>query len=1005
MRGRLIILLTSWLMVSMTMLVAVKEWTGTLLVASASTYDTMRRNDLSRSPALVSSQRTTETCNECSESVVTTNTFQTSPESPDSMVAVLITNQGLQPAFVSIRVGEAVAWVNQTSVTQRLVSGVPYRLFLPVMLRNAGSGGPAVSGEMRHTPADLSEWGAVIAPEGVYTHTFTLVGDYPYFIGGRPDWTGLVEVLPAIITPTPTLTPITTPTPTPTPTPTSMISPTRTPTLTPGTPTPTATLPGYGFPDLVWTELAAADCRACHGPKVADRHHVQLLATNPAPLTACVNCHLNNTVETNCLACHPTSSLSRSAKAAHHELSTAIQGRCTDCHYPTLIGNLGPPVVKTPPAHPRPLDCNHCHATKERNKDLHHNSVPGALIVCTNCHTFTAFGDPDLNNILGCERCHTPDTLHHILPHSQIAACAGCHGETPAGQPSFGPLPPALFALQPHSNMTNTLTSLVGENFGEVQDGSVTFGPATSPVTLWTNTQISATVPITLTRGNYLVRVNQAQRGTSDWRNFSVTTDSPDNPVYQKLTCANCHNLNSVFVHGFSNPDFKACAACHTLHLEAPGGPDCLKCHGLGGIAPKHIDANALGQSIHARLNATAVNTTTNVLNSACWACHGDGTQPASGHPAQYKTPKVCADCHVGSPQFNAPLVSEHFKNGADIQAAKGASTNTLSCIACHEQVAGMVLTNNDPDTGSFDADGSGTRGGPNSPYHYGQLPANLTPDNPSYCEYCHQDPNNATGFNAVFSNPLNFNVEHHPRDPGYACISCHNSGHLHEAALQKPVANTPFCQTCHPDKNQHNGVVTCIQCHTTDGHTPREIHGIKFIQTNGTWQPTQTSPANCETCHQGTGLTVDGFGTAPKVPAPVQHSADRGGQKWGNYWADESGACAYCHGDTRHVTAALGKVEQVRAGRALKAALAASTWCNACHVPGADGYASLGAAFGTPLPPGILANQANYPSTGTPFDHSGFVTPGTTSNICAGCHNLTGTTDQAVHKVSPVGS
>jgi hypothetical protein len=51
---------------------------------------------------------------------------------------IWITEQGLQPSQVRIQPGGVVTWTNQTTVTQRLVSGDLRRIFLPLVLRNAG---------------------------------------------------------------------------------------------------------------------------------------------------------------------------------------------------------------------------------------------------------------------------------------------------------------------------------------------------------------------------------------------------------------------------------------------------------------------------------------------------------------------------------------------------------------------------------------------------------------------------------------------------------------------------------------------------------------------------------------------------------------------------------------------------------------------------------------------------------------------------------------------------
>src|SRR5947208_8204684 len=87
-------------------------------------------------------------------------------------------------------------------------------------------------------------WDSGILNQGdTFTHTFSSAGDFPYFCiphGGCCGMVGMVSVVAAAPTPTPSSTRTPTPTPTRTPTPTPTRTPTPTPTRTP-TPLPSAT--------------------------------------------------------------------------------------------------------------------------------------------------------------------------------------------------------------------------------------------------------------------------------------------------------------------------------------------------------------------------------------------------------------------------------------------------------------------------------------------------------------------------------------------------------------------------------------------------------------------------------------------------------------------------------------------------------------------------------------------------------------------------------------------
>ena len=57
-----------------------------------------------------------------------------------SAITVLITDQGPEPAEVTILPGDTVTWINQTGETQTLVGATGLRIFLPLVLRGVSTG-------------------------------------------------------------------------------------------------------------------------------------------------------------------------------------------------------------------------------------------------------------------------------------------------------------------------------------------------------------------------------------------------------------------------------------------------------------------------------------------------------------------------------------------------------------------------------------------------------------------------------------------------------------------------------------------------------------------------------------------------------------------------------------------------------------------------------------------------------------------------------------------------
>ena len=118
-------------------------------------------------------------------------------------VPISITETGFDPRVVTITIGTTVEWTNRTQQTVHLQSGEPFRIYLPLVLRNVGgTSGQATPGtETTARPASRlnvasGAFSGVIPPGGTFTHTFTTEGDYPYFLTEHPAWTGLVKVEP-----------------------------------------------------------------------------------------------------------------------------------------------------------------------------------------------------------------------------------------------------------------------------------------------------------------------------------------------------------------------------------------------------------------------------------------------------------------------------------------------------------------------------------------------------------------------------------------------------------------------------------------------------------------------------------------------------------------------------------------------------------------------------------------------------------------------------------------
>ncbi len=398
-------------------------------------------------------------------------------------------------------------------------------------------------------------------------------------------------------------------------------------------------------------------------------------------------------------------------------------------------------------------------------------------------------------------------------------------------------------------------------------------------------------------------------------------------------------------------------------------------------------------RAIHKNLNSGAT-ASVNSENRKCWACHGNGSQPGSGHPANYDKPFNCTNCHVPgagqnfnyTPNNSLLNVSQHYWNGTSIRTSAA-----TSCYLCHNKSEMMLGISLDPDGGGTVY--GGANGGNNSTSHYGKNRTDLRTWNSSRavnCSYCHQ--NSSTAFSNAMTNPsYNKSIQNHTQSNSPTCINstCHDSGWMHNSTLTRPsmpLPNSTYCQLCHSTKQQHNGTQSCTLCHVNTSSNDT-IHPIKYLQVNGSYLTSNTSSVNCTNCHQGAGMT--GFSTAPIIPEPLKHSSNlSNGTLWGTYWTSENSSCYYCHSDTKHNSTALGNISALlNSYNVRNGSLTTTQWCADCHYNDSINTDFKGSLW-NPAPPYI-----SYDNTGKGgwINHSSYFSSGYNDSVCKACHALNG--------------
>ena len=134
------------------------------------------------------------------------------PNVTASEAIITLTAAGFQPTVLTATFGTDVVWINTTTATHTLVSGEPYRQFLPLVLlaggawyadgaatRTGGMGDTGDTGDTGGTggtlpPVESSLFRVILPPGGVFTFTVFTSGVVPYHLADAPHLHGRVFV-------------------------------------------------------------------------------------------------------------------------------------------------------------------------------------------------------------------------------------------------------------------------------------------------------------------------------------------------------------------------------------------------------------------------------------------------------------------------------------------------------------------------------------------------------------------------------------------------------------------------------------------------------------------------------------------------------------------------------------------------------------------------------------------------------------------------------------------
>ena len=544
---------------------------------------------------------------------------------------------------------------------------------------------------------------------------------------------------------------------------------------------------------------AQIDCLVCHGDAFPTIHaflegHYNLIRVGD---TGCANCH-------------------QDAPPLVDNTNPKVHQACTNCHdaeFNTISYAAGKHFADYESPNP-PGDCTVCHIipfgdihTPDIDHIDHSNLVTTNGAYCANCHTSTAFidpNDPKVHN--GCSTCHDdqgnlislaagkslatggncitchgddfttihPDTVDHSgLIKVDSTGCANCHSDPP---PLVDPGNPKVHnaCSTCHASNGDRISLAAGKSFA--QDGNCTTC--------------------------HTISFSDIHPPTIDHSNL-VTT----NGAY----CANCHT-STAFIDPNDPKVHDGCFNCHDsqgrLISLAAGkslvtGGNCITCHGdeFTTIHPDTVDHSGLIK----------------VGTTGCGNCHSN--PPPLVDPNNPKVHNACSTCHASNGDRISYAAGKTFSQDGD-------------CTTCHTIPFGEIH--------------------PPTIDH-----SNLVTTSGIYCSRCHNDP-------PPLVDPNDLKVHN-------ACSTCHDDqGNLISLAAGKSMAVGGNCGTCHgdiftsihPDTVDHSQAIQvstdCGVCHTStalvDPNDPTVHNACTTCHnSDGTLHDLAAgnpAPNECITCH-----------------------------------------------------------------------------------------------------------------------------------------------------------